>query len=63
MIEIVLSFIAGSLQMANIVRELSVPLFTEILDIVTTFVQCARIELQPDDGKNYDGEQHEQADL
>lgn len=38
-------------------------LLTQILDAVARLVQRPRVELEPDDGEDDDGEQHEQADL
>ncbi len=38
-------------------------ILTEVVDGITGFVKCSRVELQPDDGKDEDGEHDQEADL
>ena len=41
----------------------SLILLTQVFDAVTSFVQGSRVELEPDDGKNENGEHDQQTDL
>lgn len=41
----------------------SIIILTQVLDAVTRLVQCSRVKFETDNGKDDNGEQHQQTDL